>query len=199
MQRAAKDPEPGGWRWRWRPSPLRRRSDVVEAWVLLTAALLMVAGGLITGLVMFRVSQDAAQDQRDSRHQVTAVLTEDARHHRSDTVYSAPNTEYDWARVRWEAPDGTEREGTARVSEDSRKGSTAQVWTDDDGRQVVEPPAGALAVLQSALWGLLSAGVFVSLVLLLTRAVRAVLDRQRAAQWERAWAEVEPRWRRKTP
>lgn len=199
MERAANSPGPGDWRWRWRASPLRRRSDLVEAWVLLTAALLMTLGAAVAGMVTFHTALDMAEQQRADRHQITAELTEDARHHRSDALYAVPNAQQDWARVQWSAPDGTEREGSARVAQDRQAGSTVTIWTDGTGQQVVEPPGAVVGVLQSALWGVLAAGAMVAVALALCRAVRAVLNRQRAARWERAWAEIEPHWRRKTP
>jgi hypothetical protein len=37
--------------WRWRRNPLRRRSDVVEAWLLLAAWTIALVSGLIVGLL----------------------------------------------------------------------------------------------------------------------------------------------------
>ncbi|MYW21330.1 hypothetical protein GT039_38670, partial [Streptomyces sp. SID2955] len=41
---------PKVWLWRWRRNPLKRRADVVEAWVVLGACLLTVLAGVLAGL-----------------------------------------------------------------------------------------------------------------------------------------------------
>lgn len=39
---------PKVWLWRWRRNPLRRRSDALEAWIMLTAWAFTVLGGAVT-------------------------------------------------------------------------------------------------------------------------------------------------------
>src|SRR5262245_57041990 len=41
---------PGVWLWRWRRNPLRRRSDALEAWIVLAVWSVTVIGGVLAGL-----------------------------------------------------------------------------------------------------------------------------------------------------
>ncbi|MYS43445.1 hypothetical protein GTY23_19820, partial [Streptomyces sp. SID5998] len=50
--------------WRWRRNPLRRTSDVVEAWILLVAWTLAVLGGLVAGLLTAGAVQQSADRVR---------------------------------------------------------------------------------------------------------------------------------------
>jgi hypothetical protein len=64
--------------WRWRRNPLRRRSDVVEAWTALAVAVLLLVGaplaGALAGLWAHRTAQAVAEERRAERHQVHAEV-----------------------------------------------------------------------------------------------------------------------------
>ncbi|MEV7616222.1 hypothetical protein [Streptomyces sp. NPDC089799] len=64
--------------WRWRRNPLRRRTDMIEAWVALAAlvCLFVVAPaiGWISGLSVDATLQRAVREQRQERHLVPAVV-----------------------------------------------------------------------------------------------------------------------------
>ncbi|MFG2295787.1 hypothetical protein [Streptomyces sp. NPDC048603] len=64
--------------WRWRRNPLRRRTDLIEAWAALTTlvCLLVVAPaiGWLSGLSVDATLQRAAREQRQERHLVPAVV-----------------------------------------------------------------------------------------------------------------------------
>lgn len=64
--------------WRWRRNPLRRRSDVIEAWVVLCGWLLALVGAVFGGLVAADAVVRSAEHQRAQSHKVTAVLVKDA-------------------------------------------------------------------------------------------------------------------------
>ncbi|KOV22398.1 hypothetical protein AB0420_25575 [Streptomyces caelestis] len=181
--------------WRWRRNPLRRRSDLVEAWLVLAALVLALLLGVFSGLTAAAAVDGSLAERRERTTPVTAVLAEDA------AGLSAPVTENGdggvWARVRWTASDGTDRTGRAEVDPGSRAGTKVTVWTDPAGRLVSAPPEGAEARFQSVMAGTTVAVASGGLVLLGGRLVRARLHLRRLAEWEEEWRRVEPSWRRR--
>lgn len=185
--------------WRWRANPLKRRSDRVEAWVVLIAFLLAAVGGMTAAVLTWSAARDVAQEQRVERQRVPAVVTQPADPEARETFYKAPNADTTRVPVRWSAPDGTVRHGTAEVPDGSRAGTSVAVWIGPDGGQTAAPPGTAMAVLQAGLCAGLASGTVVALVCAAQAGVRGRIDRRRATAWERAWAEVEPHWRHRTP
>jgi hypothetical protein len=181
--------------WRWQGNPLRRRSDVVEAWVVLVTGLVMVVGGPTAGVMAGSAVDGAMRQERADRHRVPAVLMENAPVPRP--VADGTDSQRVRVAVRWTAPGGVVHTGTVQVQEGRRAGTATVVWTDDRGRRVAEPPSVEQGVTRAALAGASStAGVCV--VALAGRGVaRWRLDRSRTREWERAWAEVGPRWSRR--
>src|SRR5690349_3819265 len=101
---------PGVWLWRWRRNPLRRRSDVLEAWIMLAAWVFTVLGGAVAGLATVGAVENSLARERAESRTVPAQLIEDARE------ASGPAGRVVWTRVRWTAPDGTVRSGQVRVA-----------------------------------------------------------------------------------
>ena len=68
--------------WGLRRSPLRRRSDVIEAWAVLVVGVMLFLGapaaGVVAGALAHRGGVAAARAERTDRHRVPAVLTENA-------------------------------------------------------------------------------------------------------------------------
>ncbi|MCF6525357.1 hypothetical protein [Streptomyces sp. JJ36] len=196
--------QPGAPMWRWRANPLRRRSDVVEAWVLLAALLLAGVGAVCAGVLAGKAVQSAAETQREQRQRVRAVvpegsLPEPGNPAREERRRASGGDDTLPATLRWTAPDGTTQQGTVRVPADVAAGDTVPLWVDEEGRRTAAPPGPALTAFHAVLAGLLAAGGLTAVVLGLQRAARGVLDRHRLRQWERAWEEVEPHWRPRTP
>ncbi|MFI2435887.1 hypothetical protein [Streptomyces sp. NPDC018693] len=182
------------WFWRWRDNPLRRRSDRVEAWIVLVAWFLALAGGLLTGVAAGTAARDSLDARRAVAHPVTAVLTENA-------PKSPPATGVGdglvWAQVSWTDSDGVTHTGRAKVEPGVETGDRATVWTDGSGRLVAEPVTALAAELQLALMGTFTALATGTGVLLTAQLARRRLDRHRMRAWEAEWAQVGPRWRRK--
>ncbi|MCO8303360.1 MULTISPECIES: Rv1733c family protein [Streptomyces] len=180
--------------WRWRHNPLRRRSDVVEAWVVLVTGLVMAVGGPAAGVAAGTTVDASLRQERADRHRVPAVLKEDAPV--PQPAADGSTTGQVRAVVRWTGPDGTVRTGVAQVHQGSRAGTATEVWTDGRGRLVQQPPTSEQMVTRAVLAGT-SAAAGVGAVSLAGRGVvRWRLDRARAQEWGRAWAEVGPRWSR---
>ncbi|OEV03983.1 hypothetical protein [Streptomyces oceani] len=185
-------------RWRWRANPLRRRSDLVEGWVLLITALLMTVGAALAGVLAYQAAQDSARQQREALRPTSAKLLDNAHEMSGGGVYTGDSGQ-EWAHVQWRSPDGDTHRSTAQVAEGSEAGSHIRIWTNAEGAKVTEPPGPTLMAFQSGVFGVLVAGAWSGTSLVLCWGVRAGLNRQRAAQWERGWAVVEPQWRHRTP
>ncbi|MCS0603824.1 hypothetical protein NX794_21780 [Streptomyces sp. LP11] len=182
--------------WRWRRNPLRRRSDVVEAWVVLVVAVLvgLVAPlvGVAAGLHAHGEARALVAAQRAERHQVRATMIGDPP--RRTTVSEAGRRQPYIARIRWSEPGKGARTGWGRVPAGTRAGDAVAVWLDSRER-AVEPPPGEGAVWQhTVIIGLCAAGGAAGVVLLGQAVARRIALRHRLAEWEREWARTGPRW-----
>ncbi|WP_405884733.1 hypothetical protein OG762_42200 [Streptomyces sp. NBC_01136] len=182
------------WLWRWRRNPLRRRSDALEAWIVLVAWTLTVLGGVLTGLLATQSVEDGLARQRAEWHSVLALLDDDV----PKSTASATGADMVWAKVHWTAADGSPRAGQARVSVGSPAGTSVTVWTDAEGRLVTKPATPSQAQLRASLVGVL-AGVSVGgLPFVGGRLIRGRMERRRMAQWDEEWQRIGPLWGRKT-
>ncbi|MEV6114576.1 DUF3592 domain-containing protein [Streptomyces sp. NPDC052109] len=182
--------------WRWRRNPLRRRSDVVEAWTLLVVAVLLFLVtplvGVAAGLRAHEQARTLAAAQRAERHQVRAKVVGD-RPEQLSSVEGDRAHPYR-AEVRWTEPGQRARTAWARVPAGTRTGDVVSVWFDARGRSVAPPPDAA-AVLQHAVTvGLCAAGGTAAVVCLGHAVERRIALRHRLAEWEREWARTGPRW-----
>ncbi|MEU6144532.1 hypothetical protein ABZ848_29790 [Streptomyces sp. NPDC047081] len=182
--------------WRWRHNPLRRRSDRVEAWIVLAAWLVALVGGLLAGLAADAGMADSLAARRASVHSVSAVLTRDAP--RGPTVTTAGGSgDTVWAKVHWRAADGSTHTGMARVATGSAAGASVTVWVDNHERLVTSPPSPLEARLQSALAGVLVVFGTAAAAAGCACLARFRLDRRRIRAWEAEWERVGPQWRKK--
>ncbi|WP_461028884.1 Rv1733c family protein, partial [Streptomyces sparsus] len=114
--------------WRWRHNPLRRRSDRVETWLALGAALVITLGAPLVGIA----AGDAAHGsllrtvaaEHEQRQQVWATV-----HRLLPRPAAEPEFEEFGDRsgrqrvvVGWTAPDGTVRTATLGTREGTRVG-----------------------------------------------------------------------------
>ncbi|GHE02987.1 hypothetical protein GCM10010339_28480 [Streptomyces alanosinicus] len=179
--------------WRWRRNPLRRRADVVEAWVVLGAWLLTVLLGISAGLVAARSVEHGLAEERADRRPVVArvVGRAPAASPRRDHASSGARV---WATVRWTVPDGSAHTGQVRVQPGSKAGTPVTVWTDPRGRLVGRPTSVSEAAFRGTLIGCLvglSAGAVPFIGGL---ALRARLERRRMDAWDAEWARLGPQW-----
>ncbi|MFI9155798.1 hypothetical protein [Streptomyces sp. NPDC053367] len=179
------------WLWRWRTNPLRRRDDLVEAWVVLAVWLIALVGGIVTGALVARAADASFAEQRAERTPVRAVVLADAP---SDGPHAGTVADRVRAKVRWTAPDGTTRTGVALVERGHRTGSAVVVWQDARGTLAPEPPTSAEASVEAGLLGGAAAIAFSGTVVGAGAVVRWRLDRRRLDLWGREWELVGPRW-----
>lgn len=183
--------------WRWRRNPLRRRSDLAEAWLVLVAVVLALLLGALSGLTAAGAVDGSLAERRERTTPVPAVLTEDAAGPSASVTQDGDGDGGVWAKVRWTAPDGTDRTGRAEVDPGSPAGTEVTVWTDPAGRPVSAPPDGADARFQIVMAGITVAVAAGGLVLLVGWLARARLRLRRLAEWETEWRQVEPSWRKR--
>ncbi|MGV9457094.1 Rv1733c family protein [Streptomyces sp. NPDC003635] len=190
--------------WRWRHNPLRRPTDLAEAWVGLSALLLILVLAPVSGALTGGLAQDALQEsvreQRAARHQVTATVARPL----DDSPFNAdPEAAASGREVRtrvladWTAPDGTDRHGpvTARI-ENPEPGERFTIWTDRQGRIAARPLDSATATTHAVLAGLGAALVVIGMVECARRLIVWRMVRRRYARWDQAWDRAGPDWGR---
>ncbi|MFF0200337.1 hypothetical protein [Streptomyces sp. NPDC005017] len=188
--------------WRWRHNPLRRGTDLAEAWVCLTILLLILFAAPLTGALVGAAAQDtlqrSVQEQHRQRHPVTAQVI---RRLERTALGADPETGARDTRTRvlagWTAPDGTGHRGAlAAQLRDPGPGDEFRIWTDAHGRLAPGPLDPATATTHAVLAGI---GATIVAAALMESARRLVLWRMlrlRYARWDQAWDRAGPDWGR---
>ncbi|MDI5972073.1 hypothetical protein POF50_022500 [Streptomyces sp. SL13] len=188
--------------WRWRPNPLRRRSDLVEAWAGLAAVAITVVGapaaGIAAGRAVDTTLRHAAATQRAQRHEVRAVVLPAARP-RSGTI--APQSSdgqatSHTARISWKGSDGKPHQALVTIVGRHTAGTTLPVWIDRDERPVDPPLDTATATSNAVAAGVGAAAALAALVMAARNLLGWRLLRRRLADWERAWSRIGQDWGR---
>ncbi|MES5820287.1 hypothetical protein [Streptomyces sp. RG80] len=189
--------------WRWRHNPLRRATDMAEAWTALAALLLILVVTPVVGAFVGSVAQDALQEsvrnQRASRHLVTATVTRKLDRSPLDVDPETSTGRETRTRViaDWTAPDGTAQHGPVLANlKDPHSGDHFTLWTDDQGHIVARPLDSATATTHAVLAGVGAALLGIGLVESARRLIVWRMVRRRYARWDQAWARVGPDWGR---
>ncbi|MFJ9535716.1 hypothetical protein ACIRPX_00445 [Streptomyces sp. NPDC101225] len=189
--------------WRWRHNPLRRTSDLAEAWLALVVLLLILVAAPLIGSVVGDIAQGALQqsvrDQRAARHPVTATVVRTLDRATLDTDPETSSARDLRSRVvaDWTAPDGSGHHGPAMAELKSpHRGDHFEIWTDLHGRIVTRPLDPATATTHAVLAGfgaaLLAAGTLEGG----RRLIVWRMTRRRYARWDQAWDKAGPDWGR---
>ncbi|GAQ75328.1 hypothetical protein T45_07109 [Streptomyces turgidiscabies] len=181
---------------RRQPNPLRRRSDVVEAWTALVVAVLLFVGAPLAGVFAARWAYDegraTASAQRAERHRVHAVAVAGIG---AGAPPAPAGRQYLYrVRVLWTEPGAGARTATAQVPAGTRRGDAVDLWLDAHGRAVAPPPGAAAVRQYTVAVGIWASGVTAGLVLLARTALHRTAVQRRLGEWERAWARTEPEW-----
>ncbi|MGW4275426.1 Rv1733c family protein [Streptomyces seoulensis] len=180
--------------WRLRRNPLRRTSDVVEAWILISAWVLALAGALVAGLLTAGAVQRTADRVREQTHAVPAVLAGEPA---AGAAARPAGGALVWGTVRWTDAAGVTHTDRTRVPATAAPGARVTVWTNARGALTAPPPSAADTAFQTVLGGLWAGTAAAGLVLGGARLARTRLDRRRFDQWAEEWARVDT-WGRKT-
>ncbi|MFF0156637.1 hypothetical protein ACFYRY_03680 [Streptomyces sp. NPDC005263] len=189
--------------WRWRHNPLRRGTDLAEAWLSLAALLLVLVAGPVLGWLVGGVAQDALQrsvrQQHESRHEVTATVVRELGHSPLDTDPETTAGRDLRSRVTadWRGPDGTAQHGTVLAALRSpHPGDHFTLWTDRHGRMAARPLDSATATTHAVLAGVGAALLTAGVVEAGRRLALWRMVRRRYARWDRAWDRAGPDWGR---
>ncbi|WP_460072835.1 Rv1733c family protein [Streptomyces sp. YKOK-I1] len=183
------------WLWRWRRNPLRRRDDIVEAWIVLAVWTVFAVGGSVAGLVTAHAADEVFARQRAERQSVRAVLLSDVPR---TALAVGGASDRRMATVRWTAPDGATRTGRTLVDTGLKAGSEVTVWQDRQGRLAAAPPSSTEATIEAGFLGTAAAAGLAGPVFGGGALARWRLDRRRVDEWGREWDQVGPRWGHKT-
>ncbi|WP_405818120.1 hypothetical protein OG705_02800 [Streptomyces sp. NBC_00838] len=189
---------------RWRHNPLRRRTDLVEAWVAFGALVLMLLAAPAIGWMSGAATDEAfgrtIRAQHEDRHrthaQVVRLTTAPARL-MYDPETSAERGSGRPVIAKWTAPDGSRHTETVRSAPATvRPGETFPVWTDRGGQLTQRPTDPTTARTHAVLAGLGVAALGALLVEAARRLVVRQLNRRRYARLDLAWAQAGPDWGR---
>ncbi|MEU2005179.1 hypothetical protein ACH47B_29240 [Rhodococcus sp. NPDC019627] len=189
-------PTPVRWWWLrpWSRNPLMRRSDRLEAALVVLAAVLILLAIPVAaafGTATYTRLEHRTQALRAGVHQVPAVLLEDT-HPAPDTLEASVRSTgtQDTARARWSTPHGHR---TAQVPTEgpAKSGQTITISVDANGNLTGPIPSSrdttVLAV--SAAVGVWASAA--GAVLLPTALARTLLARNRLRQWEQDWTQFD--------
>ncbi|MFE2284294.1 hypothetical protein ACFXDJ_08975 [Streptomyces sp. NPDC059443] len=191
--------------WRWRRNPLRRQTDLFEAWVAFAAlvCVLLVAPaiGCAAGLRVDGTLQRAAREQRQERYLVPAVVVRPAPDAPVGAAVDPAAQRQAPQRTQivasWTAPDGSSHQGAVPAAEEPpHTGDRFRIWTDTHGRLVGQPLDPSSASFHAGMAGLAAALGIAGLVETVRRLVVRRLMHRRYIRLDRAWAAAGPDWGR---
>ena len=176
-------------------NPLRRRADVIDAWLLpaVIAAFLILGPLLVAAASIWVHAENAATQQAErSWHEVPAVLLQAVPGPMVSD--NGANTWVTWTPARWTVG-GRPRVGMIPAAAGTRAGRMVPVWLNRAGQVQAPLTAGQVTdrVTLAALIALTALAVLLGGVAALGR---YLLERRRLAGWEAAWLAVGPQWSR---
>lgn len=187
--------------WRWRHNPLRRATDLAEAWVALVALVLITVAAPVIGSLVGAAAQDSLQravrDQRHSRHLVMATVVRRlaGAPPEADPDTSAVHDTRSRVLADWTAPDGTRQHGPVLAElKSAHRGDRFRLWTDGHGRITTRPLDSPTATAHAVLAGFGAALLTAGLVDSGRRLIVWRMVRRRYARWDRAWERAGPDW-----
>lgn len=189
--------------WRWRHNPLRRATDRCEAWLALTAFLMLMlaapAVGWLCGARTDAALQTSVRAQRADRHLTTAVVVRRVAGARyaADPEISGGAMRRTEVVARWHTPDGAARTATVTTaSRNASPGARVRIWTDGEGAPALRPMDMPTAHTHAALAGFGAAMLSALLIECVRRLILRRMTWRRYERIDRAWAAVGPDWGR---
>jgi hypothetical protein len=183
--------------WRWRRNPLRRRTDLVEAWLgVLTAVLFCLAPvvGWWAGQSVDRTLQGVVRAQRAARTLVTATVVPAGAPSTAASKAAAVDDGRRGDILRWTGPDGSAHSKKVSADLEVWRSSGVRLWTDRHGELVPAPLDGATAATHAVLAGIAVGAATGGMVLIFRSVLVWRLTIRRMAFWEREWARAGQDW-----
>jgi hypothetical protein len=178
-------------------NPLRRATDRLETCLLVGLFVLLAAvtpfAARLAGHAAYLGGWHERQLQLAAKHQVQAVLTEDA-----GPVSGYSLSVYVLTQASWTSVTGVHRSGEVPAEPGSRQGALVAVWTNASG-YLDSPPLAISEVASQA--DAATTGVIVGAGVAYiagAAAVRLLLNRRRMAAWDADWIATAPTWNRQS-
>ncbi|WP_394436903.1 Rv1733c family protein [Streptomyces sp. SGAir0957] len=183
--------------WRWRHNPLRRPTDLAQAWIAVGLFLAVLAATpaamSLVGDTVHRRLTEAARQQTATGHATSAELLHDAPRHPEPGSDEAKEARYP-VTVRFIDPRGAVRTARTDVEPASSAGSTVRVWVDAEGR-ITDAPLTTQQIRDRAMGRVVITAIAVPLFALGVYAyVDRRIERYHLARWGASWARVAPGW-----
>lgn len=188
--------------WRWRRNPLRRRTDVAEAWLTLLTAVLIVCGAPAVGWAAGDAAHDALREtvrlQHEHRHLVWVTVDRLVSGAPLDPDPETATRRDSHLRViaRWTGRDGSAHLGRIAAPRPVEPGEHFRIWTDDRGRVMPRPMDASTAGTHAVLAGLGTAAAVAGLLEGARRLVMWRLTAYRHRRWDEAWERAGQDWGR---
>ncbi|UQA96730.1 Rv1733c family protein [Streptomyces halobius] len=188
--------------WHWRHNPLRRRTDRIEAWAALIAALLIALGavsvGWFTGQAAHGALTKTVRFQHEQRHLVWVTVDRLLSQAPLDPDPETSSQRDAHRRViaRWTARDGSEHIGQISTPRPVEAGERFRIWTDDRGRVRPRPMDAGTAGTHAVLAGLGAAAATGALIEGGRRLFVWRLMVRRFHAWDAAWERADEDWGR---
>ncbi|POX50444.1 hypothetical protein C3489_22565 [Streptomyces sp. Ru71] len=189
--------------WRWRHNPLRRGTDLAEAWVALTALLLILCVTPVAGTLVARAADGALQksvrEQRHTRFEVAATVVREVERSPLEASPDLASGRDTRSRVLadWTGPDGSEHHTPVMTTLKSpHHGDHFTIWTDPHGDLAARPLDSATATTHAVLAGIGTALAVGGLIEAVRRLIVWRMVRRRYARLDQAWLRAGPDWGR---
>jgi hypothetical protein len=176
-------------------NPLRRGIDRLETYVLVGLFVALAAvtpfAARLAGHASYLSALHARQEQLVSRHQVRAVLTQEA-----GAISGYSLSAYVMTQANWTSAGGVARSGQVPAVPGSPKGTAVTVWTDGNG-YLDSPPLALSEVGSQADAATIGVVVAAGVVYICgAAATRQLLNRRRMAAWDAEWVTTARTWNR---
>jgi len=178
-------------------NPLRRRSDVIDAWLVPVAIVAFLALCPLVFTVTGSWLRATATSQRQAQaswYSVQAVLLQPVAG--PEQAAHGANSWLTWTPAKWTA-DGVQRTADVPALSGTAAGTKVTVWLDPAGKVHMPPLTASQARDRVAVGRVIALAALAVVLAIMVILARRILDRRRLSGWEHAWLSVGPTWSRR--
>jgi len=177
-------------------NPLRRTDRIAACAAALLLAVFLTAAPFLSVAAAGWAGRPSAAELRAGRsgHQVPAIVLQAAP---NPTASAGGVLGYSLVLACWTALDLRARTDRIPVSSSMAAGRTVRLWVNAAGSPAGPPLNDRLVLAYEVTAAVISTVTLGIMLSCLACAGRWVLDRRRLADWEAAWAAVDPQWTRR--